>query len=124
GPRRHGAFLWVATAAAFHAGWRPECSEETREGPMRLLWGAVASTMVLLAQPAAAETYPSKPIHMIVPYAPGGVTDIAARLVGAKLTAAWGQQVVVENRPGGNGFIGMAAGAKGAPDGYTLTMAT
>ena len=61
---------------------------------------------------------------MLVPYAPGGITDIAARIVGAKLTEAWGQQVVVDNRPGGNGFIAMTAGAKGAPDGYTLTMAT
>jgi tripartite-type tricarboxylate transporter receptor subunit TctC len=90
---------------------------------MRLLT-AVVSVLVLLAQPAASQTYPSKPIHLLVPYAPGGITDIAARIVGAKLTEAWGQQVVVDNRPGGNGFIGMTAGAKGAPDGYTLTMAT
>jgi tripartite-type tricarboxylate transporter receptor subunit TctC len=85
---------------------------------------AAASGLVLLTQPAIGQTYPTKPIHILVPYAPGGVTDIAARIVGAKLTEAWGQQVVVENRPGGNGFIGMSAGAKGAPDGYTLTMAT
>jgi tripartite-type tricarboxylate transporter receptor subunit TctC len=91
---------------------------------MRIWLIAAASSFVLLAQPAVSQTYPSKPIHMLVPYAPGGVTDIAARIVGAKLTEAWGQQVVVENRPGGNGFIGMSAGAKGAPDGYTLTMAT
>ena len=90
---------------------------------MRLLT-AVVSGLVLLAQPAVSQTYPSKPIHMLVPYAPGGITDIAARIVGAKLTEAWGQQVVVENRPGGNGFIAMSAGAKAAPDGYTLTMAT
>jgi tripartite-type tricarboxylate transporter receptor subunit TctC len=90
---------------------------------MRLLI-AVVSGLVLLAHPAAAQNYPSKPIHMLVPYAPGGITDIAARIVGAKLTEAWGQQVVVENRPGGNGFIAMGAGAKAAPDGYTLTMAT
>ena len=90
---------------------------------MRLLT-AVVTGLVLLAQPATSQTYPSKPIHMLVPYAPGGITDIAARIVGAKLTEAWGQQVVVDNRPGGNGFIGMTAGAKGAPDGYTLTMAT
>jgi tripartite-type tricarboxylate transporter receptor subunit TctC len=89
---------------------------------MRL--GLIAAGLVLLTQPAVSQTYPTKPIHMLVPYAPGGVTDIAARIVGAKLTEAWGQQVVVENRPGGNGFIGMTAGAKGAPDGYTLTMAT
>ena len=91
---------------------------------MRTLSIAVVSGLVLLAQPAVSQTYPSKPIHVLVPYAPGGITDIAARIVGAKLTEAWGQQVVVDNRPGGNGFIGMAAGAKGSPDGYTLTMAT
>ena len=91
---------------------------------MRAMLTAAAAGLVMLAQPAVSQTYPSKPIHMLVPYAPGGITDIAARIVGAKLTEAWGQQVVVENRPGGNGFIAMSAGAKGAPDGYTLTMAT
>jgi len=74
--------------------------------------------------PAQAQNYPNKPIHILVPYAPGGITDIAARIVGAKLTEAWGQQVVVENKPGGNGFIAMTAGAKAAPDGYMLTMVT
>ena len=90
---------------------------------MRLVLAA-ASGLVLLALPAVAETYPTKPIHVMVPYAPGGISDIAARIVGAKLTEAWGQQVVVENKPGGNGFIGMSAGAKAPADGYTLTMAT
>jgi tripartite-type tricarboxylate transporter receptor subunit TctC len=84
----------------------------------------LAMFAVIGAAPASAQTYPTKPIHIIVPYAPGGITDIAARIIGAKLTEAWGQQVVVENKPGGNGFIGMTAGAKAAPDGYTLTMAT
>jgi len=79
---------------------------------------------MLCAGPAAAQDYPAKPIHILVPYAPGGITDIAARIVGAKLLEAWGQQVVVENKPGGNGFIAMTAGAKAAPDGYTLTMVT
>jgi tripartite-type tricarboxylate transporter receptor subunit TctC len=91
---------------------------------MRLVLTAAVSGLVLLTQPAVSQTYPSKPIHILVPYAPGGITDIAARIVGAKLTEAWGQQVVVENRPGGNGFIAMGAGAKAAPDGYVLTMAT
>jgi tripartite-type tricarboxylate transporter receptor subunit TctC len=91
---------------------------------MRAFLTAVATGLVLLAQPALSQTYPSKPIHILVPYAPGGIADIASRIVGAKLTEAWGQQVVVENKPGGNAFIAMSAGAKAAPDGYTLTMAT
>ena len=91
---------------------------------MAWIVSAVTALLVLCAAPAAAQNYPGKPIHILVPYAPGGITDIAARIVGAKLTEAWGQQVVVENRPGGNGFIAMSAGAKAAPDGYTLTMVT
>lgn len=85
---------------------------------------SVIALVVLCAAPAQAQNYPAKPIHIPVPYAPGGITDIASRIVGAKLTEAWGQQVVVENRPGGNGFIAMTAGAKAAPDGYTLVMVT
>ena len=85
---------------------------------------SVIALVVLWAAPAQAQNYPAKPIHILVPYAPGGITDIAARILGAKLTEAWGQQVVVENKPGGNGFIAMTAGAKAAPDGYTLIMAT
>src|SRR5262245_15536101 len=84
----------------------------------------VIALVVFCTAPAQAQNYPAKPLHILVPYAPGGITDIASRIVGAKLTEAWGQQVVVENRPGGNGFIAMTAGAKAAPDGYTLTMAT
>src|SRR5215475_5240877 len=84
----------------------------------------VIALVVFCTAPAQAQNYPGKPIHILVPYAPGGITDIASRIVGAKLTEAWGQQVVVENKPGGNGFIAMTAGAKAAPDGYTLVMVT
>jgi tripartite-type tricarboxylate transporter receptor subunit TctC len=91
---------------------------------MAWIVNVVAALVVVCALPAQAQNYPAKPIHILVPYAPGGITDIAARILGAKLTEAWGQQVVVENRPGGNGFIAMTAGAKAAPDGYTLTMVT
>jgi tripartite-type tricarboxylate transporter receptor subunit TctC len=61
---------------------------------------------------------------VIVPYAPGGVADIAARLVGQKLTEAWGQQVVIENRTGGNGFIAVNTTIKAPADGYTLLAPT
>jgi tripartite-type tricarboxylate transporter receptor subunit TctC len=91
---------------------------------MARLASVIVAFVVLSAASAQAQNYPAKPIHILVPYAPGGITDIASRIVGAKLTEAWGQQVVVENRPGGNGFIAMTAGAKAAPDGYTLTMVT
>ncbi|MBV8286592.1 MAG: hypothetical protein JOZ35_06705 [Hyphomicrobiales bacterium] len=84
----------------------------------------VIALVAFCAAPAQAQNYPAKPIHILVPYAPGGISDIASRILGAKLTEAWGQQVLVENRPGGNGFIAMAAAAKAAPDGYTMVMAT
>jgi tripartite-type tricarboxylate transporter receptor subunit TctC len=85
---------------------------------------SVIALVVFWTAPAQAQNYPAKPIHIMVPYAPGGISDIASRILGAKLTEAWGQQVLVENRPGGNGFIAMAATAKAAADGYTLVMAT
>jgi tripartite-type tricarboxylate transporter receptor subunit TctC len=85
---------------------------------------SVIALVAFCAAPAQAQNYPAKPIHILVPYAPGGISDIASRILGAKLTEAWGQQVLVENRPGGNGFIAMAAAAKAAPDGYTMVMAT
>ncbi len=88
------------------------------------LVGIVIALVVLGVAPLRAQDYPTRPIHILVPYAPGGISDIAARIVGAKLTEAWGQQVVVENRPGGNGFIAMTATARSAPDGYTLVMCT
>ena len=78
---------------------------------------------ILLAAAASAgaqQTYPAKPVRIISPYPPGGTTDILARMVGAKLTESWGQQVIVDNRPGGNTIIGSEAMVKSPPDGYTL----
>src|SRR6266542_3025541 len=100
---------------------RPDAS--TQEVAMAWIVSVIALVIFWVA-PAQAQNYPTKPIHVLVPYAPGGITDIAARILGAKLTEVWGQQVVVEDRPGGNGFIAMTAAAKAAPDGYTLVMAT
>ena len=80
--------------------------------------------LLALAGAAQAQDYPTRPIHMIAPYAPGGIADIAARLIGQKITEDWSQQVVVENRPGANGFIGVSAVSRAAPDGYTLLVAT
>lgn len=76
------------------------------------------------AIPVAAQTaYPAKPVRIIVPFAPGGASDSLPRLLGARFVDMWGQQVVVDNRPGASGNIGMELGAKAAPDGYTLTSA-
>ena len=91
---------------------------------MAWIVSVVLALVLFCVAPARAQNYPAKPIHIMVPYAPGGITDIAARILGAKLTEAWGQQVVVENKPGGNGFIAMTAAAKAAGDGYTMVMAT
>ena len=78
--------------------------------------------VALLAAPAVAQDYPTKPVRFIVPYAPGGSSDIIARLYGQRLSETLGQQFVVDNRPGAGGVVGTAILAKAAGDGYTLIL--
>jgi tripartite-type tricarboxylate transporter receptor subunit TctC len=85
----------------------------------------VSSLFVLLAFAAGAfaQSYPAKPVTFVVPFAPGGGTDITARTIAARLTQKWGQGVVIENRGGAGGLLGADVAAKAKPDGYTLLIA-
>ena len=80
------------------------------------------AALMLHAGWARAQAYPAKPIRIIVPNPPGGTSDILARLIGARLTDAWGQRVIVDNRSGANGHIGAEMVARATPDGYTLLL--
>ncbi|MGE0100221.1 MAG: Bug family tripartite tricarboxylate transporter substrate binding protein [Hydrogenophaga sp.] len=86
--------------------------------------GALACLLALftIASPVKAQSWPSKPITIVVPYAPGGGTDITARLIGKRLSERLGQPVIVDNKPGANGMIGSAHVARGSAEGYTLLM--
>ncbi len=88
---------------------------------MRIL--ALVTLVAVTGHATAQHTYPSRPIRIIVAFPSGGSVDPLARLIGQKLTESWGQQVIIDNRPGGNSIIGTEAGAKAKPDGYTLLMA-
>ena len=92
---------------------------------MRTVFGILCASLVTWSAQAQspADSYPNKPIRIVVPFAPGGIVDTSARVIGQELSKRWGQQVVVENRPGGNGFIGVMATVKAPADGYTLLMA-
>ena len=86
---------------------------------MRFLFGSLLAAFSLLAQ---AQPYPSKPIRFVVPFAPGGGSDFIARFMAQKMSAGLGQQVVVENKPGAGGMLGITQGVQSPADGYTLTL--
>src|SRR5437764_12845872 len=99
------------------------------QGFIRLLGASLLPLLLALQLPAQtfsdalAQTFPSRPVRMIVPFPPGGPTDLMARIFGRKLSEEWGQPVVIENRPGGNSAIAAQPTAKAAPDGYTWLVA-
>ena len=105
--------------------------ESSRRGCLRAALACAASASlgaalgtaspIAFAQPTGG-AYPSKPLRMVIPYPAGGGTDIIGRIIAQQLSQAWGQPVVVENRPGSSGIIGGDVVAKSPPDGYTLLL--
>ncbi len=85
---------------------------------------ALLGASLLYASPCAAQNYPAHPLRMVVPFPPGGSTDLVARVVGQKMSESWNQQVVIDNRGGANGMIGADLVAKANPDGYSLLLGT
>ena len=83
---------------------------------------ALAAALLAAAAPAWAQQYPTKPVRFIAPFPPAGTSDILCRIIGQKLTEFWGQQVVVDLRPGASGSIGTEIAARATPDGYTLLL--
>jgi tripartite-type tricarboxylate transporter receptor subunit TctC len=86
------------------------------------LFGMLGNCLLSCTMPAVAQNFPDRPIRLIVPYPPGGSTDILARIVAPRMSSTWGQPVVIDNRPGAAGNIGCDLAAKAPPDGYTIVV--
>src|SRR4249919_961078 len=82
----------------------------------------LAAALALIPALALGQGYPNKPVKMIIPFAPGGASDFVGRIIQPNLSELLGQQVVIENRPGASGNIGVEAAARSAPDGYTILL--
>jgi tripartite-type tricarboxylate transporter receptor subunit TctC len=122
--------LWSSTPASRAASRLAFAGSNVRRHILRIpgspfiLGLAAGMAVTLVPVTAMAQPYPSRPIRIIIPFGPGGPSDLLARTVGQRLTEAWGQQVIIDNRPGANGVVGSELAARSAPDGYTLVMAT
>ena len=90
---------------------------------LKLVLAVSCSALCLAAEGALAQSYPAKPVRIIVPFPAGGLADVLTRGLGQELTKVWGQQVIAENRPGANTIIGAEVTARAPADGYTLLMA-
>src|SRR3954470_3794399 len=95
-----------------------------RKAISKLCLSVLVFASLQFAMPAQAQNYPNKPIRFVVPFPPGGIADVVARVMGQKLGEALGQNAVIENRAGASGTLGAGEVAKASPDGYTLLLTT
>src|SRR5262249_23241692 len=103
---------------------RPRSADADGTGANSMIWRILAACLLMLpAQASLAQSYPSRPVTMVVPFAPGGPADFLGRLIGLRLSEQLGQQIVIDNRPGANTILGAQAVAKAPADGYTILMA-
>jgi tripartite-type tricarboxylate transporter receptor subunit TctC len=117
----------MSNSGAFHGRHHDAGTARAFRRQVSAAVGAVVLVLSIIsaaASEASAQTFPTRPVRIIVPYAPGGSGDILTRLLGAKLSAIWGQQVVIENKPGGGGLIATEIAARATPDGHTIYLAT
>ena len=91
---------------------------------MKRVLALVAGALTLVCSPSQAQTYPAKPVRVVVPFPAGGIVDILARVVTEKMATNWGSPIIVEARPGAGALIGTEAVARAAPDGYTFLVAS
>lgn len=101
---------------------RGACLQPSWTTRSRTIAYVIAACLSFAHTPAISQSFPTKPVRFILPFGPGGGTDFIGRLVAVKLGQVWGQQVIIDNRPGASGNIGAEAGVRSAPDGYTLTL--